>query len=133
MARSDRSDAPAAARSCSSGLGVWRQLWNAPRARIERRTEARYLKLDNQKDTSWTKTSPDAGKRCVMAAARGMVRRMLFLFLGFLSAWIVPRIGCVGAVGSILLLYGLITMVGTPGVFVWFAVLLALRHAVRPA
>jgi hypothetical protein len=29
---------------------------------------------------------------------------MLFLFLGFLSAWIVPRIGCVGALGSILLL-----------------------------
>jgi hypothetical protein len=44
---------------------------------------------------------------------------MLFLFLGFLTAWIVPRIGCMGALGSILLLYGLITMVGTAGVFVW--------------
>jgi hypothetical protein len=59
---------------------------------------------------------------------------VLFLFLGFLSAWIVPGIGCVGALGSILVLYGLITMFGTAGVFVWFAVLLALRrHAVRPA
>jgi hypothetical protein len=56
---------------------------------------------------------------------------MLILFLGFLSAWIVPRIGCVGALGSILLLYGLVTMVGTVGVFVWLAVLLAFRHAAR--
>jgi hypothetical protein len=39
-----------------------------------------------------------------------------------------------GAVGGILLLYGLVSMFGTPGVFVWFVVLLALRrHAVRPA
>jgi hypothetical protein len=59
---------------------------------------------------------------------------MLLLFLGFLSAWIVPGIGCLGAVGSILVLYGLVTMLGTAGVFVWFAVLLALRrHAARPA
>jgi hypothetical protein len=58
---------------------------------------------------------------------------VLLVFLGFLSAWMVPGIGCVGAVGSILLLYGLVSMFGTPGVFVWLAVLLALRHAVRPA
>jgi hypothetical protein len=58
---------------------------------------------------------------------------VLLLFLGFLSAWIVPGIGCAGAVGSILVLYGLVSMFGTPGVFVWLAVLLALRrHAVRP-
>ena len=59
---------------------------------------------------------------------------MLLLFLGFLSAWIVPGVGCVGALGAILVLYGLVSMFGTPGVFVWFLVLLVLRrHAVQPA
>jgi hypothetical protein len=35
---------------------------------------------------------------------------------------------------SILALYGLISVAGAAGVFVWFAMLLALRrHAVRPS
>jgi hypothetical protein len=40
----------------------------------------------------------------------------------------------VGAVGSILLLYGLTSTFGASGVVVWLVVLLVLRrHALRPA